>query len=589
MEDKRKRYIPFGYKLLISYLIICLVPIIAIGLFSYTTFMSSMKEQKRDNMMETLQQIGDNVAFKLDDIRRISDLLYNDNTLAGDIQNYNMGWDSYESTVRYVIPKFQSTINATGQDIQLTVYMNNPAFPEIYGKSEQKIDPLGVQKRSFEMYNISRIENEDWYKGFPEEQYGRTMLWQQVGDDREHGNISFLRRLVDSSDPFTHSQIGFIRITTKIAGIFQSLDYRKLGTDTLVFAINAQDKIVYASEDALIHSDWVDYTSNDDKMVISQDLPGINMNLAAVIPIETLENNAKRLANWTVLVCLISISVCAVASIFISRVFSKRIGKVVSLLRMFQEGDFDKRIRYKGGDEFTYIASGLNQLGEHMNRLIKETYLTKIEKQELELESLQAQINPHFLYNTLSSISRLAKFGELEKLQLMVMELSKFYRYSLNNGETLISIAKELEQVKAYIEIQKIKYTDRLVAEFEVDPSVLTYDTVKLILQPFVENVIEHGWSGEGIIRVKIHTVMDEGHIKFRIIDDGSGMSEETIAQIFKPNDGVYLGYGIRNVEQRIKLYFGNDYGVSIQSKIGGGTTIAITIPATTRQRLNSG
>jgi len=587
MEDTRKRYIPFGYKLLISYILICLVPIIAIGLFSYTTFMSSMKEQKRDNMMETLQQIGDNVAFKLDDIRRISDLLYNDDTLARDIQNYNMGWDSYESTVRYVIPKFQSTINATGQEIQLTVYMNNPAFPEIYGKSEQQIDPLGVQKRSFEMYNISRIENEDWYKRFPEEQYGKTMLWQQIGDDREHGNISFLRRLVDSSDPFTHSQIGFIRITTKIAGIFQSLDYRKLGTGTLVFAIDARDRIAYSSEDTLIHRNLVDYAS-DNKMVISQELPGINMKLAAVIPIELLENNAKRLANWTVLVCLISISVCAIASIFISRVFSKRIGKVVSLLRMFQEGEFDKRIRYKGGDEFTFIASGLNQLGEHMNRLIKETYLTKIEKQELELESLQAQINPHFLYNTLSSISRLAKFGELEKLQSMVMELSKFYRYSLNNGETLISVAKELEQIKAYIEIQKIKYTDRLVAEFEVAPSVLVYDTVKLILQPFVENAIEHGWSGEGIIRIGIHAVMDEGHIVFRIIDDGSGMSEDTIAQIFKPNDGVYLGYGIRNVEQRIRLYFGNEYGVSIRSKIGGGTEITITIPATTRQRINS-
>jgi two-component system sensor histidine kinase YesM len=95
------------------------------------------------------------------------------------------------------------------------------------------------------------------------------MLWQQVGDDREHGNISFLRRLVDSSDPFTHSQIGFIRITTKIAGIFQSLDYRKLGTGTIVFAIDAQDRIMYSSEDTLIHRNWVDYSSNN-KMVISQ-------------------------------------------------------------------------------------------------------------------------------------------------------------------------------------------------------------------------------------------------------------------------------------------------------------------------------
>ncbi len=586
MEDVRnRRYIPFGYKLLISYIAICLVPILAIGLFSYFTYMNSMKEQTRDAMSDTLRQVGDNVSFKLEDIRRISDLLYNDYTLAGDIQNFNMGWESYESTVKYVIPKFQSTINATGQDIQLTVYLNNPAFPEVYGKSDSRIDPLVSQKHSFEMYNIRRIENEEWYKNFPKEQFGLTMSWQQIGDDREHGNISFLRRLVDSSDPFTHEQIGFIRITTKISGIFRSLDYRKLGAGTIVYAIDNQSRILYSSEEGFVQRAWTDAPSPN-KIVITQDIPGINMKLAAIIPTHSLENKAKKLANWTVFVSLVSIAFCIVASIFISRVFSKRVGKVVSLLRLFQEGEYGKRIRYRGGDEFAYIASALNQLGEHMNRLIKETYLSKIEKQELELESLQAQINPHFLYNTLSSISRLAQFGELEKLKLMVMELSKFYRYSLNNGETLISVGKELEQVKAYIEIQRIKLTDRLSADFDVDPSVLNHDTVKLILQPFVENAIEHAWSGEGTLRVTIRAAMEDGLIVFRILDDGSGMSEETIAQIFTPSDGVYLGYGIRNVEQRIKLYFGDRYGVAIESRIGSGTCVEIRIPATSKARL---
>ncbi|WP_232016008.1 cache domain-containing sensor histidine kinase [Paenibacillus baekrokdamisoli] len=570
---------------MISYIIICLMPIIAVGIFSYTTFMHAMKEHTRISMSETLQQMSDNIAFKLEDIRRVSDLLYNDDTLAGNIQNYDEGWDSYESNIKYMIPKFQSTINATSQNIQLTVYMNNPAVPEVYSTSLHMEDPLVLHKRSFEMYNIRRIEKEEWYRQFPEEQYGTTMLWQQVGDDSQYGNISLLRRLVDSSDPFTRNQIGFIRITTKISSLFQSLDYPKLGEGTLVFAVDAQERIMYASKDAFIHHYWREYTSND-KLVISQPLPDFNMNLAALIPVEILEKDARQLANLTIIVCLISLAVCIIASGVISRMFSRRVSKVISVLHFFQEGEYDKRIRYKGGDEFTYIVSALNQLGEHMNQLIKETYLSKIEKQELELESLQAQINPHFLYNTLSSINRLAQFGELKKLQMMVMGLSKFYRNSLNNGKTLISVEKELEQVTSYIEIQQIKYTDRLVVELHIDPSVLTYNTVKLILQPFVENTIEHGWNGEGKIHIAIYAEMDNGRIIFQIVDGGSGMSVETIAQIFTPNDGAYLGYGIRNVDQRIKLHFGSEYGVSIMSRIGIGTTIKIIIPAANQQKL---
>lgn len=587
MTDKSKRYIPFGYKLLVSYMLICLIPIIVIGLVSYFTYVSSAKEQARDNMNDTLRQIGDNVSMKLEDIRRISDLLYNDYTLASDIQNFNMGWESYESTVKYVIPKFQSTISATGQDIKLAVYINNPAFPELYGKSDSKIDPLVSQKKSFEMFNLSRIENEAWYRDFPKERYGVTMSWQQIEDDRAHGNISFLRRLVDSSDPFAPAQIGFIRIATKISGIFQSLDYRKLGTGTVVYAVDDQDRVMYSSDDGVIQRDWRD-ESSPNKIVISQSLPGIDMKLIAVVPTHALENKAKSLTNLTILLSLVSIVICVVASLFISRVFSKRVAKVVSQLRLFQEGEYDRRIRYRGEDEFAFIASALNQLGEHMNRMIKETYLTKIEEQELELKLLQAQINPHFLYNTLSSISRLAQFGEVDKLQLMVMALSKFYRNSLNNGETFISVENELEQVKAYIEIQRIKFRDRLSAEFDIDPSVRRFHTVKLILQPFVENVIEHAWSGEGVIRVTIQAALEDDHVVFRILDDGCGMTEETIAQIFTPNDGVYLGYGIRNVAQRIKLYFGPQYGVRIASRIGGGTCVVIRTPAVGGQRLGA-
>ncbi|MBC8081538.1 MAG: histidine kinase, partial [Gorillibacterium sp.] len=213
-----------------------------------------------------------------------------------------------------------------------------------------------------------------------------------------------------------------------------------------------------------------------------------------------------------------------------------------------------------------------------VEELIKEVYVANIQKKEAELESLQAQINPHFLYNTLSSISRLAKFGEIEKLHEMVMGLAKFYRLSLNKGYTIIAVPLELEQVGAYIDIQSIKFKNRLSVWYDVQAEVHGYETVKLILQPFVENSLEHALFGKSIT-IKVTARLVEGNIVFKIIDDGIGMKPEMVNKILS-RDGVQLGYGIRNVDERIKLQYGQAYGVNIFSRLGMGTTVTITIPA---------
>lgn len=135
-----------------------------------------------------------------------------------------------------------------------------------------------------------------------------------------------------------------------------------------------------------------------------------------------------------------------------------------------------------------------------MNRLIQEVYLSNLHKKEAELEILQAQINPHFLYNSFSSINRLAQFGEISKIRSMVSGLAKFYRLTLNEGRTMIPVEKELQHVQTYIDIQKIKYEDHLTFNFDIDQKALGFDTVRLILQPFVENILEHAFYGRPFI-----------------------------------------------------------------------------------------
>jgi len=195
----------------------------------------------------------------------------------------------------------------------------------------------------------------------------------------------------------------------------------------------------------------------------------------------------------------------------------------------------------------------------------------------LELELLQAKVNPHFLYNTLNSISRLAKCNETDKMHEMIINLSKFYRLTLNDGKLIIPIGSEIEQVKAYMDIQSMKFSERVTVSFSVDDSILNYKTISFIIQPFVENSIKHGLTKDKI-NIKIDAFPENNNIIFIIKDDGAGIPPELLSQILD-SDAVSVGYGMRNVDQRIKLQFGEEYGVKILSTIGKGTSVIVTIP----------
>ncbi|MDQ0062772.1 sensor histidine kinase [Paenibacillus harenae] len=157
-------------------------------------------------------------------------------------------------------------------------------------------------------------------------------------------------------------------------------------------------------------------------------------------------------------------------------------------------------------------------------------------------------------------ISRLGKFGEIEKLDQMVTGLAKFYRLTLNHGKFIIPVEKEIEQVKMYIEIQKIKYGSRIVVMYDIEADIYGYDTVKLILQPFIENILEHALF-QSCVTIKLCAYRDKDTIFFKTIDDGVGMNQERVHQINQRSSGEQAGYSIRNVDERIMLQFGVQYG----------------------------
>ncbi|HAG00470.1 cache domain-containing sensor histidine kinase [Paenibacillus lactis] len=583
-------YIPIGYKLMLSYLAFIILLVSANFYISQTMYDESMRRQTRKNIQGTLAQIRDNVAYKVDDIVQTSATLYNDSSLIQSVKRMDERMDNYNRMNKVIIPKLESASKAIGLNLRLSVYFHNKSLDEIYRLWGGRED---YSEQTYNVYHMDRIYNKRWYEELPEESYNKTMLWRQVEEDQTDGRISLIRRIVDMGNLLEIKEVGIMRFSVRLSELFESVDYKKLGEGSTLTVVDASGNVLYSSGrpgggvqahglktgmDPLPAAD-----AKNNALVLEEQLPQQSWRLVAEVPLHIIEQEAKRVRTVFILICLACVILFVLTGFLMSRYLSIRITKIVSVLNAFREGNLNKRIKYRGRGEFPQIADALNAMGEDIEALINKVYLTQLQKKEAELEMLQAQINPHFLYNTLSSINQLAKFGETEKLQQMVVQLAQFYRLTLNSGRTMIPIAAEIEQASAYLDIQKVKYGRRMEVAFDIDPDIWPYETVKLILQPFIENTLKHAWSGDRIhIRVLVKKEGDT--ILYRVIDDGLGMKPERIREIFDPGDHSHVGCGIRNIDERVKLHYGPEYGVSIFSRVGIGTSVQIRIPAKRRR-----
>ena len=211
--------------------------------------------------------------------------------------------------------------------------------------------------------------------------------------------------------------------------------------------------------------------------------------------------------------------------------------------------------------------------------LIKEVYVSKIVQKELEMKALQAQINPHFLYNTLSLINWKALTAGEEDISKMTLAMSTFYRTALNKGKNTLSVEDELKNTKAYLEIQSMIHDNDFDYEIIVEPEILGYESLNLILQPFVENAIAHGIERKtdgGRGRITIRGWSKDDCVWFSVEDNGEGMSRQTASQILTMDS---KGYGVRNINERIQLFYGEEYKVEVESELGKGTKMILHFP----------
>lgn len=295
--------------------------------------------------------------------------------------------------------------------------------------------------------------------------------------------------------------------------------------------------------------------------------------------IVTTQRDLNRFVFWFLLVICAAVAVLA---FFVSAKISQPLLKLEQSVQSAGQGDFSTPIHVSGAHEVVQLSKRFNFMLHRIRQLMDQIIYEQEAKRKSELDVLQSQINPHFLYNTLNSVIRLAERGKKEEIIATITSLSKFFRISLSRGKNIITVEEELEHVRHYLIIQKIRFKNKFDFSIECDEKAASCKTLKLILQPIAENAIVHGiekMQDAGFIRITAAAADDR--LTMKVSDNGLGMTKQVMEQLL--SGGVRSGgsgVGVKNVNERIRLYYGKTYGLSFESELEEGTTVTITLPA---------
>lgn len=323
---------------------------------------------------------------------------------------------------------------------------------------------------------------------------------------------------------------------------------------------------------------------NGNKMIVAYDTIGVNRwKVAAVFPEEDILKRVNYIKLVTLSVIILLIAVAVPLASLLARYITRPISYLANHMKIIQKGNLDVKLDVTGASEIGILYKGIRDLVVRVNILLDQIRKEQETKRQLELAVMQAQINPHFLYNTLYSIKGLCDMNLNQDASSMVTALSNYFRISISRGQEIISVQDETEHIRNYLFIQEMRYGDDFTYDLDIDPQISGYSIIKLTLQPLVENAIYHGVKqtrGIGHIQVKGYAI--ENNLCFEVRDNGAGMSHERLDEIrlaLKNKDSQKIGFGVRSVHERIQIHYGKDYGLTIDSEPGQGTVVKVLIP----------
>ena len=547
------------YKLIFYYALFALLPMFLIAVFTYGNTKKIQLERLYEELSYQMEHTIKNLDEKANNYYAVSNMFYMDNTL----QSYltaDYSQRGYEDLYSYVDDLF-SNIKTFNPDItKISVYTSNRTLPQ----------------DEYYFYLLDPKNLPDWYQTTGN---GGVMHMQNTGN----GTISFTRKL-NFYESGQYQIFVYMEITEDYLNQMLGLGDEEI---TMVL-LNDAGEIQASNHPELIGKNMA--SINLEKQIFMKNNTAYCGQLQMFTDSRRYDKEAGLAASRNFLVFFVS-AVLALAAIYLySRSFRNKVDKVRQGAKSIGEGKLDYRIflseNGRGRDELDEIADSVNQMGEQIHTLIEESYKKELDRKISELNLLQEQINPHFLYNALSSISVLAMGNGDKVASRAILYLSDFYRITLSKGKQDIPIREELNLLESYLKIQRMRFDDSIEVEYELDESLLDVHVVKLTLQPIVENAIHHGRDDDSeVFHILIRLFEEQGKTVFEVIDDGCGMDPEKLMQLQNSMNHSEGGYGLRNVNIRIKLQYGSQYGVYIESERGFGTKIRIEFPGRERAK----
>jgi len=567
-------------KLILIYIISTLIPIIILGI----VLTSRIRNLAIDRAVTEANTNNDRIKARLDELLKVvtdvSDRIYTDVDLQKTVlKEYNSNWEVVDAYSKF--KEFDILLRSYKQIKSIRIYVNN----------DKLLDNSQI------IHATPKIKSELWYKSAIGKN-GRP-LWQYINTGSEK-NLS-LTRFVKG----TYGEIIGVLIITINNDYLKSL-IKEEPFDTIITL--DQEMVVLAKDDTgnemSIASmlDFFDKESservsykNDSNIMIKSSLSSIKsdnvFDVFTLMPVRTITSTANQIGLLGFEIIGLSVVIAVVLIIFFSRLFTGRIILLRKEMYRVVSGDLSISNNIKGSDEIGELFRWLNMMIDSINKLIREVYEEKLLKEqlknkqkEIEFKMLASQINPHFLYNALETIRMEAHYNGQQKIAEVVKTLGKMLRRNLEVSNKLVPLQSEIELVQSYLYIQKFRFEERVSYQIETLTEVGGYYVLPLLIQPIVENAFVHGLENKhsgGVIRVVINR--EEEFLKILVEDNGIGMDEGRLEFMRnklvdnESDDGKNIG--LCNVNNRIKIYYGNDFGIKLYSEQGAGTKVFIYLP----------
>lgn len=543
---------------------------------------NSIFENSSEYTHTIIQQMNQNIDSYIDYMENIAYLI----SSSEDVQDYLFD-DEIDNEGRYrILNQFETILDSRSDIRNVGIISKNGRMLINDGKKSVNSD--------------LDLNTQEWYTqalDSPEGPMLTSSHVQHIISGERPWVITLSRGIRDREGSGEKEGVFFIDLN--YSAISELCDQSTVGTKGYAFILDARGNIVYHPQQQQLYNEL--QTENISLIMDTEDdtvLTGTGSNgklysisrsdktgwtVVDCTNVRELLSKSRQAQSIYVLTAVILVIVALLFSRFMARSITLPIQKLRDSMEKVQEGDFSvSDVVVDSDNEIGSLTKSFDVMTHRIQELMEQNVHEQEEKRKSELKALQSQINPHFLYNTLDSIIWMAEGKKYEEVVLMTASLARLLRQSISNEDEVVPIANEVEYAKGYLTIQKMRYKDKLEFQIDVDPSILHIPLIKLVLQPIIENAIYHGLKykeSKGLLIIK--GFMKDGNAVLQVIDDGVGMSEETLAHIYDRHKVNYHsnGVGVYNVQKRLKLYYGEDYGITYESAEGKGTTATITIP----------